>query len=70
MCGAVSGGVLAIGLLYGHDQAEEAMPEEEEMESNLTILFDSTVAKRGYVSISPGISRKLVVGLCAALCRC
>lgn len=27
MCGAVSGGVLAIGLLYGHDQAEEAMPE-------------------------------------------
>jgi len=27
VCGAVSGGVLAIGLLYGQDQAGEAMPE-------------------------------------------
>lgn len=27
MCGAVSGGVLAIGLLYGQAQVEDAMPE-------------------------------------------
>lgn len=27
VCGAVSGGVLAIGLLYGQDQVEDTVPE-------------------------------------------